>query len=221
MSIKSALQSIDKELKPFGAQLVAVSKTHSTSAIKEAYACGQRIFGESTAQELVTKQESLPNDISWHFIGHLQSNKVKYIAPFVQCIHAVDTEKLLQVIDKEAGKNGRKIDCLLQLHIAQEESKYGFSPAELRDFLASGQWQSFKHVRIIGLMCIASNTENENRLKEEFELMASLLKEFKAAYFAHAPYFKELSMGMSGDYLLAMHYGASLIRIGSAIFGSR
>lgn len=221
MSIKSELHTLNNELKPFSARLVAVSKTHPAAAIEEAYAAGQRIFGESTAQELVSKYETLPKDIEWHFIGHLQSNKVKYIAPFVHLIHAVDSEKLLHTIHKEALKNNRTIDCLLQVHIAQEESKFGLRPQELIGLLESGDWKTLNHVRICGLMTIATNTEDEHILHQEFNQLKDLFHTIRVKYFLNDAHFTELSMGMSADYLLALEHGATLIRVGSRIFGYR
>lgn len=221
MSIKSELESLWQQLKPSGAQLVAVSKTHPAEAIEEAYAAGQRIFGESTAQELSAKHERLPKDIEWHFIGHLQSNKVKYIAPFVQLIHAVDSEKLLQTIHKEGLKNARQIDCLLQVHIALEENKYGFDETELLELLNSGRLADYPNARICGLMGIATNTSDEQHLHGEFAGLQQLFERLKASHFASATHFNQLSMGMSADYPLALQHGATLVRVGSLIFGNR
>lgn len=221
MSIKSELEALNKKLNASTAKLVAVSKTHPASAIEEAYAAGQRIFGESTAQELVDKHEKLPKDIEWHFIGHLQSNKVKYIAPFVHLIHAVDSEKLLQTIHKEGVKNNRTINCLLQVHLAREESKFGLSPAQLRQWLNSQSWKSCTHARICGLMTIATNTEEEAVLHQEFATLQTLFTELKQQHFGEDVHFCELSMGMSADYPLALQHGATLIRVGSRIFGYR
>jgi pyridoxal phosphate enzyme (YggS family) len=221
MQMKSELESLWNELQPHGAKLVAVSKTQPEAAIAEAYAAGQRIFGESTAQELSRKQVKLPADIEWHFIGHLQSNKVKYVAPFVHCIHAVDSEKLLLTIDKEAAKHHRKIVCLLQVHLAQEASKYGFSEAALTAFLAAGNWRQAGHVQIGGLMTIASNTDDHVQVAAEFARLKNLFQQIKSDYFANDPAFCELSMGMSADYPLALQQGATLVRVGSRIFGQR
>lgn len=221
MDIKSELESLWQALQPSGATLVAVSKTHPADAVAEAYAAGQRVFGESTAQELCAKYEILPKDIIWHFIGHLQRNKVKYIAPFVHMVHAVDTPKLLREIHKEGEKNGRQIDCLLQVHIALEETKYGFSAAELREYLAAGEWRQAPNARICGLMAIATNTPDETRVQAEFAGMKSLFDALKTEHFADADHFKELSMGMSADFPLALAHGATLIRVGSRIFGHR
>lgn len=221
MSIKSELESLHSELHGSTAQLVAVSKTHPKEAISEAYEAGQRIFGESTAQELVDKQAQLPKDIVWHFIGHLQSNKVKYIAPFVHLIHAVDSEKLLQTIHKEGMKNQRVINCLLQVHLALEDSKFGLTADQLMDLLAAGNWKEWDHVRICGLMTIATNTEDTARLHLEFGELKRLFEEIKTSYFSNEASFCELSMGMSADYLLAVEHGATLVRVGSRIFGYR
>ncbi len=221
MSIKSELHALNNELKPFSARLVAVSKTHPVAAIEEAYAAGQRLFGESTAQELATKYEALPKDIEWHFIGHLQSNKVKYIAPFVHLIHAVDSEKLLQTIHKEGLKNNRIIDCLLQVHIAQEDSKFGLSQQVLIDLLEQGSWKTLSHVRICGLMTIATHTEDAQLLHQEFGQLEVLFQTIRQKYFPSDAHFSELSMGMSADYPLALEHGATLIRVGSRIFGYR
>lgn len=167
------------------------------------------------------KYERLPKDIVWHFIGHLQRNKVKYIAPFVHMIHAVDSPKLLQTIHKEAVKNDRSIDCLLQVHIAMEETKYGFSAPELKDYLTAGEWREAPNARICGLMAIASNTEDESQVQAEFAALKELFDALKSTFFADQPHFSELSMGMSADFPLALTHGATLIRVGSRIFGHR
>lgn len=221
MSIKSELELLQSELQGSAARLVAVSKTHPKEAIAEAYAAGQRIFGESTAQELVDKQANLPTDIEWHFIGHLQSNKVKYIAPFVHLIHAVDSDKLLQTIHKEGVKNNRVINCLLQVHLALEDSKFGLTTEQLLSLLDSGNWKAWDHVRICGLMTIATNTEDRERLHFEFGELKRLFDQVKATFFSNEASFCELSMGMSADYPLAVAHGATLVRVGSRIFGHR
>ena len=220
MSIKENLFEVKADL-PCGVELVAVSKYHPVEALQEAYDAGQRIFGESHVQELVAKEAVLPKDIIWHFIGHLQTNKVKYIAPFISLIHAVDTLKLLKEIDKQAAKSGRTIDCLLQMHIAQEETKYGFTPDELREMLAAGEWRNCTNVHISGLMCMATNTDDELQIKGEFHLARTIFDAIKADFFASDDRFRELSMGMSGDYLLAIQEGSTLVRVGSKIFGNR
>lgn len=223
MSIPSALQKIEHELTGTNARLVAVSKTFPVAAIWEAYEAGQRIFGESKAQELADKYAVLPKDIQWHFIGHLQTNKVKFIAPFVQLIHAVDSLKLLQAIDKEAAKNDRVIDVLLQVHIAQEETKYGFDEAEILGLLGNPAYAGLKNVRICGLMGMATNVLDEDIVDREFLTLADLFSRLKHTVFSSASgqYFQELSMGMSNDYPLAIQRGATLVRIGSRIFGGR
>ena len=204
-----------------GIKLVAVSKFHPVSALQEAYDAGQRVFGESHVQELVEKEQVLPKDIEWHFIGHLQTNKVKYMASFVSLIHAVDSVKLLKEINKQAQHNDRVIDCLLQIHIAKEETKFGFTPDELHAMLQEGEWKQFPNVRICGLMCMATNTDDETQIASEFEYAHQIFEEVKRTYFADAESFCELSMGMSGDYLIAQQHGSTMVRIGSMIFGER
>ena len=189
---------------PQGVRLVAVSKFHPESSIEEAYAAGQRVFGESHAQELSRKYGNLPKDIEWHFIGHLQTNKVKQIAPYVAMIHAVDSMKLLREIDKQAAKAGRVIPCLLQIHVAE-----------------GGEWKALQHVRISGLMCMASNTDDMEQVRAEFHQAYELFLELKAGAFAQASYFTERSWGMSHDYPVALEEGSTLIRVGSRIFGER
>lgn len=218
--IAEALKEIRSEL-PEGVRLVAVSKFHRNEAIMEAYEAGQRIFGESKAQEMTAKHESLPKDIEWHFIGHLQTNKVKYIVPYVALIHGVDSYKLLADIDKQAGKAGRTVDCLLQLHIAQEETKFGFSFDECREMLDAGEWRQLRHARICGLMGMASNTDRLEQVRGEFASLGRFFQEAKGIWFAEAPHFKELSMGMSHDYPEAIAAGSTLIRVGTRIFGER
>ena len=218
--IQSEIQRIKAELPP-STQLVAVSKFHPVEALQEAYDGGQRIFGESKVQEMTTKYEALPKDIQWHFIGHLQTNKIKYMAPYVALIHGVDSYKLLAEIDKQAGKAGRTIPCLLQIHIAQEETKFGFSIDECRAMLEAGEWKNLKHIQIAGMMGMATNTENEQQVEAEFKTLSCFFHEMKEAYFKDKPYYKELSMGMSDDYPLAIRHGSTLIRIGSRIFGER
>lgn len=214
------LQQIKKSIAP-GVQLVAVSKFHPESLIAEAYQEGQRIFGESRVQELQQKQAVLPKDIEWHFIGHLQMNKVKYIAPYISLIHAVDSLKLLKEIDKQAAKHDRKIRCLLELHIAQEETKFGLTPEACIELLEEGSWKDLAHVEIAGLMCMASNTDNQEQIRSEFHQAYTFFNELKQKYFADCDYFCERSWGMSHDYQIAMEEGATLVRIGSAIFGNR
>lgn len=218
--VKGNLREVLSHL-PQGVRLVAISKYHPNEYIEAAYAEGQRTFGESHEQELRQKVETLPKDIRWHFIGHLQTNKVKYIAPYITMIEAVDSLKLLKEIDKQAAKCERVIDVLLELHIAEEETKYGLTPDALRELLASGEWRELNHVRICGLMMMASYVDDENQIRSEFRLAHSLFDEVKAQYFADCDYFCERSWGMSHDYLLAVEEGSTMVRIGTTIFGPR
>lgn len=204
-----------------GVELVAVSKFHPAALIKEAYDQGQRIFGESRVQELQAKHEALPADIQWHFIGHLQPNKVKYIAPYISLIHAVDSYKLLAEINKQAAKHDRVIPCLLELHIAQEDSKYGFTPEACTALLEDGAWRALKNVQMAGLMCMASNTPDMVQVRSEFHQARVYFDELKQRFFADDPHFCERSWGMSHDYDVAMDEGATLVRVGTAIFGER
>lgn len=204
-----------------GVELVAVSKFHPAALIKEAYDQGQRIFGESRVQELQAKHEALPADMQWHFIGHLQPNKVKYIAPYISLIHAVDSYKLLAEINKQAAKHDRVIPCLLELHIAQEESKYGFTPEACTALLEDGAWRALKNVQIAGLMCMASNTPDMVQVRSEFHQARVYFDELKQRFFADDLHFCERSWGMSHDYDVAMDEGATLVRVGTAIFGER
>ena len=218
--VKGNLREVLSHL-PQGVRLVAISKYHPNEYIEAAYAEGQRTFGESHEQELRQKVETLPKDIHWHFIGHLQTNKVKYIAPYITMIEAVDSLKLLKEIDKQAAKCERVIDVLLELHIAEEETKYGLEPDALRELLAGGEWRQLNHVRICGLMMMASYVDDENQIRSEFRLARSLFDEVKAQYFADCDYFCERSWGMSHDYLLAVEEGSTMVRIGTTIFGPR
>ena len=220
MSIQANLKEVLSEL-PAGVRLVAVSKFHPNEAIEEAYTAGQRIFGESKVQEMTQKYETLPKDIEWHFIGHLQTNKVKYIAPYIAMIHAVDSYKLLAEIDKQAAKCNRVIPCLLEIHIAEEESKYGFSFEACREMLETTPWKELTHVRICGLMGMASNTDCIEQINREFGLLNRLFNEIKTTWFIHSDTFCELSMGMSHDYHEAIAAGSTLVRVGSKIFGER
>lgn len=206
---------------PEGVRLVAVSKFHPNEAIEEAYGAGQRIFGESKVQEMDAKHESLPKDIEWHFIGHLQTNKVKYIVPYVSLIHGIDSYKLLVEVNKQAAKINRIVRCLLQLHIAQEETKFGFSFDECRDLLRAGKWNELKNVQICGLMGMASNTDNVEQIRKEFRSLHDFFQEVKSIWFADNDCFKELSMGMSHDYHEAIAAGSTMVRVGSKIFGER
>lgn len=206
---------------PQGVQLVAVSKYHPAEMVQEAYDAGQRIFGESHVQELQAKHEVLPADIQWHFIGHLQTNKVKYIAPYVSLIHAVDTEKLLTEISKQGIRCGRRIPCLLQLHVAQEETKYGFTIAECDEFLASGRWRQLEGIQLSGIMCMASNVDDEAQIAREFQSAHDFFHHARDTYFPGDPAFCHCSWGMSDDYPIAIQHGSTLVRIGSMIFGTR
>ena len=220
MNIQANLKEVLTNL-PSNVRLVAVSKFHPCEAIESAYAVGQRIFGESKVQELQDKQEALPKDIEWHFIGHLQTNKVKYIVPYIALIHAVDSYKLLAEIDKQAAKVGRTISCLLEIHIAQEDSKYGFTMNSCQEMLQQGKWKELKHVSIAGVMGMATNTDDTNQIRQEFESLHHFFQEIKNTYFADREEFKEISMGMSHDYLFAIEAGSTLVRVGSHIFGER
>ena len=220
MNITTQLKEVLADL-PEGVRLVAVSKFHPASAIQEAYDAGQRIFGESREQELSVKQPALPQDIEWHFIGHLQTNKVKYIAPYIAMIHAVDTFRLLAEIDKQAAKAGRVIPCLLEIHIAQEDSKYGFTFDSCQKMLLEEPWRSLQHIRIAGVMGMATNTDDSAEVQKEFAALKQFFDELKERFFADDPNFREISMGMSHDYLLAVAEGSTLVRVGSKIFGER
>lgn len=219
MIIKNAIDQISHELRP-ETRLVAVTKTKPVDRLREAYEAGCKVFGENKAQEMAEKYEQLPKDIAWHMIGHLQTNKVKYIAPFVALIHSVDSLKVLKEIDRQAQKNKRVIECLLQIHIAEEESKFGFSPEEVLELLDSQELATLKNVRIVGLMGMATNTDSENQIRKEFRSLRTLFDSLKARE-TDRVVMRELSMGMSGDYLLAMEEGSTLVRVGSAIFGAR
>lgn len=218
--IAEALLKLRNEI-PEGVTLVAVSKTKPVSAILEAYQAGQRIFGENKVQELCEKYEQLPADIEWHLIGHLQSNKVKYIAPFVSLIHAVDSLKLLGEINKQALKNNRIISCLLQFHIAQEDTKFGLSLDEAIELIQSETFGSFQNIRITGVMGMATFTDNTKQIREEFRTLRHIFDELQARFFSKHTDFCIRSMGMSGDYREAIEEGSTLIRVGSSIFGER
>jgi pyridoxal phosphate enzyme (YggS family) len=218
--VKGNLKQVLANL-PQDVQLVAISKYHPNEFIEAAYAEGQRTFGESHEQELRQKHDTLPKDIRWHFIGHLQTNKVKYIAPYVNMIEAVDSLKLLHEIEKQAAKNNRVVDVLLELHIAKEETKYGLTDQALRELLDGGEWRDMKHVRICGLMMMASFVDDEAQIRSEFRQGHELFDELKARYFADAPYFRERSWGMSHDYPIAVEEGSTMVRVGTTIFGPR
>lgn len=206
---------------PDNVTLVAVSKFHPAEAISEAYEVGQRVFGESKVQELMAKKEVLPQDIQWHFIGHLQTNKVKFIAPFIAMIHSVDSLRLIQEINKAAAKENRVIDILLQIHIAEEQTKFGFSPAEVIQLLSQYPYTEWKNIRIRGLMGMATFTEDTDQIRKEFGELHGLFDELKSRFFAETDYFNEMSFGMSDDYLIAIEEGSTMVRIGSDIFGRR
>ena len=203
---------------PYGVTLIAVSKYHPADAVMQAYEAGQRDFGESKAQDLVKKHDILPDDIKWHFIGHLQSNKIKYIAPFVHLIHSIDSYKLLQEVNRHGEKQNRRIACLLQIHIAQEETKFGFTPDECMEMLSNNDWQSLKNVEIRGIMCMASNTDDESQIADEFSKVQMLFNNIKEKFFAGNDSFNILSAGMSDDYPIAIKFGSNHIRVGSKIF---
>jgi len=209
------------EILPRSVKLVAVSKTKPEYMITEAYNVGQRIFGENKVQDLALKYEHLPKDIQWHMIGHLQTNKVKYIAPFVSLIHAVDSLKLLKEINKQAKKNNRVISCLLQFHIADEDSKFGMDEMEVEALLESADFASFQNVQIAGVMGMATYTDDQEQIRSEFAHLKSYYQELRQKYFRNVDSFKEISMGMSGDYQIAIEEGSTMIRVGSAIFGAR
>jgi pyridoxal phosphate enzyme (YggS family) len=206
---------------PENVKLVAVSKTKPEEMIMEAYKTGHKIFGENKVQDLVRKYENLPKDIEWHFIGHLQTNKIKYIVEFVHLIHGVDSFKLLKAINKEAKKKNTTVNCLLQIHIAQEQTKFGFNKNELFEMLESEEFKNLENVKITGLMGMATNTDNKQQIANEFAGLKKLHSNLKNKYFGKEPHFKELSMGMSGDYKIAIANGSTMVRIGSAIFGAR
>lgn len=215
-NIEAIIKQIDGR-----AKLIAVSKTKPNTAILEAYEAGQRAFGENYVQELTEKQATLPNDIEWHLIGHLQTNKVKYIAPFVAWIHAVDSEKLLSEINKQAAKHNRNINCLLQVHIAIEESKFGFSPAEIKEFCSSLDLEKYPNITIRGLMGMASFTDDESIVRKEFQQLKQTFDELSQINFFANKDFTEISMGMSSDWAIAIEEGSTIVRVGSAIFGTR
>jgi pyridoxal phosphate enzyme (YggS family) len=217
----SKYNEIAKVAKDCNATIVAVTKTKPIADILEAYELGIRAFGENKVQELCNKYEQLPKDIHWHLIGHLQSNKVKYIAPFITLIHSIDSYKLLEIVNKEASKHRRVIQVLLQVHIATEEEKFGFDDKELFAFLDEGKYQNLSHVVICGLMGMATNTEDEEAVSSEFNILNSLFNKIKNTYFKNNDTFEILSMGMSGDYDIALKAGSNMLRIGSILFGNR
>lgn len=220
MNIQENIDEIKKIL-PAKTRLVAVSKFHGVDEILKAYEGGHKIFGESRVQELIEKQPSLPEDIQWHFIGRLQRNKVKFIVPFIHCIHSVDSERLLLQIERQAARVDRVIPCLLQIHIAEEDTKAGFTEEECWSFLSSKKWREYKHIQLSGVMGMATYTDDETIVKREFAKLNTYFDKVKEHFFADSPKFKEISMGMSSDYTFAIEEGSTLIRVGSKIFGER
>lgn len=220
MSITEQIHTLHRTL-PAGTTLVAVSKFHPVEALREAYDAGQRIFGESRVQELLDKKELMPKDIEWHFIGHLQQNKVKYIVPFVSLIHGVDSPQLFREIDKQGRRFERRVPCLLQLHVAREESKFGFSPDDAQAFLQSEDWRGLSHVELRGIMCMASFTDDVNLIRREFTRAHDFFLWARQMCFSASPEFNICSWGMTHDYLLALESGSNMVRIGTQIFGER
>jgi len=220
MGIAENIYKFRKEF-PEGVKLVAITKTKPNEDILEAYNAGHKTFGENKVQELVSKYEALPKDIEWHMVGHLQSNKVKYIAPFVHLIHGVDRPKLFNVIDKEGKKNNRVLDVLMQFHIATEETKFGFNLQEAKELLDSEAFNNYDFIKVRGLMGMATFTEDMEQVRSEFRELVNIFDELKENYFPNDPAFKEISMGMSNDYHVALEEGTTMVRIGSLIFGKR
>jgi pyridoxal phosphate enzyme (YggS family) len=220
MNIKNNINNLRQSIPP-NCKLIAVSKTNPVEKIKEAYDAGQRAFGENRVQELTPKFEALPKDIEWHMIGHMQSNKVKYVAPFIHLIHSVDSYNLLEEINKQAAKITRTISCLLQIHIAEEESKFGFSEQEAFDLLHSDSVTNLNHVAIVGLMGMATFTDDKIQVRKEFKGLKTFFEKLKSSNLHSNVLMKELSMGMSGDYQIALEEGSTMVRVGSAIFGER
>lgn len=220
MDVGKNITEIKKTL-PSGVRLVAVTKTKSPDIIMEAYHSGHKIFGENKAQELIQKYGDLPGDIEWHFIGHLQTNKAKFLAPFVNMIHGIDSFKILKTVNKEAKKNNRVIPCLLQFHIAEETTKFGLSEEEAHEMLDSEEFKALKNVSVAGVMGMATFTENEMQVRNEFRFLKKIFDKLKKEYFRGKKEFKEISMGMSDDYAIAVEEGSTIVRIGSKIFGER
>ena len=218
--IKDNLIKIQQSI-PSNVTLVAVSKTKPVEALMDVYSAGQRVFGENKVQEMCDKFDVMPKDIQWHLIGHLQTNKVKYIAPFVALIHSVDSFKLLEEINKQALKNNRVIDCLLQFHIAQEETKFGLSENEAREIIASKEFETLENIQVVGVMGMASFTDQIEIVRNEFQSLKKIFTNLKNEFFQQEDSFKEISMGMSGDYQLAIEEGSTMVRVGSSIFGTR
>ena len=220
MSIAENIRKFKEQLPPF-VSVIAISKTKPVEDILEAYNEGHRFFGENKVQDLIEKQANLPDDIQWHFVGHLQSNKVKYLAPFISLIHSIDSLKLLKIVNQEALKNQRIISCLLQVHIAQETGKFGLNENEIREILDSDEFASMENIEIVGLMGMATYTSDEEQIRSEFKKLAHLFQVLKNAYFKGSDQFREISMGMSGDYAVAIEEGSTMIRVGTLIFGPR
>ena len=218
--VKENLEKIRKTV-PEGVVLVAVSKTKPVEDLQEAYDAGQRVFGENHALEMRDKHEVLPQDIDWHFIGHLQTNKIKYIISYVKLIHSIDTFNLMQAVNKEAVKHNVVVDCLLQFHIAEEETKFGLNMEEAEEMLNSDIFKAMKNVRICGVMGMATNTDNMAQVRKEFKHLKEIFNALKSKYFADCEWFKEISMGMSHDYQIAIEEGSTMVRVGSKIFGER
>jgi PLP dependent protein len=221
MSIKKNLEYFNNKLKNTDCKLIAVTKTHSPELIMEAYKSGCKIYGENKVQELVSKYEAMPRNIEWHMIGHLQSNKVKFIAPFIHLIHSVDSASLLKEINKQGQKAGRKINCLLQIHIAAEETKFGFSEKEAQTLIDSKEFSDMDHISVLGLMGMATNTDDKEKIRSEFRGLKRFFERIKEEFHVHNLAMKELSIGMSSDYEIAIEEGSTMIRVGSAIFGKR
>lgn len=220
MTIAEQIKNITSSL-PATTRLIAVSKTKPVEDIQEAYDAGQRVFGENKALEMRDKHEALPKDIEWHFIGHLQTNKIKYIIPYVSLIHSIDSLNLLKEVNKEAAKKCRRVDCLLQFHIAQEDTKFGLSYDEAEELLSSTEYKQMENIRIVGVMGMATFTDNREQVSVEFGSLRTIFDRLKQEYFSAEDWFCELSMGMSDDYSLAIEQGSTLVRVGSAIFGKR
>lgn len=220
MSISDNLRQIRIKI-PDGIRLIAISKTKTPDQIMELYNAGHRDFGENKVQELLAKVHELPDDVVWHMVGHLQSNKVKHIAPFISMVHAVDSLKLLTVINKEARKNDRVIPCLLQIHIADEDTKFGMSLEEARELLESNSFMQLQHISLQGLMGMATFTDDQHKIRQEFKFLKACFDSIKDQYFTDQPSFCEISMGMSDDFLIGMEEGSTMVRIGSALFGER
>jgi len=219
--IAQQLEKFWQDLKPYNSKLIPVSKTKSNEQVMEAYEAGNKIFGENKVQELVGKHEALPKDIEWHYIGHLQRNKVKYIAPFVHLIHAVDSLRLLNAINKEAKKSDRIIECLLQIYIAKEDTKFGFTGEELEELLKTTDWPTLTNIKIVGLMGMATNTNDFDQIRDEFKHLSGLKEKINLMELPDNIELRELSMGMTNDYKIALEEGSTMIRIGTAIFGAR